>query len=96
MFYFAEEDNEFVRFHAVQSIVVFGSISVVLWLVIPLLEFVAGQIPFVGPILGIVLSFTAMAVWLGTIALWVILMIKAFQGNQFELPVAGDLAHDYS
>jgi uncharacterized membrane protein len=30
--------------------------------------------------------------WIGMFVLWIVLMIQAFQGNHFKLPVIGDLA----
>jgi uncharacterized membrane protein len=31
-------------------------------------------------------------IWLGAFVLWIILVMKAFQGQKFKLPVIGDLA----
>ena len=76
VFYLIEKENKFVRFHAFQSMVVFGAFTV---LSIVLTVTVVG-IALV-PILGIV-----------KIILWVVLMVKAYQGETFKLPVAGDMA----
>ena len=77
IFYLLEKKNKFVRFHAMQSIVVFGGLAVIniILLVIPLL----------GVLLGALLSLLG-------IVLWIILMIKAYQGEYFKLPVVGDMA----
>lgn len=81
IFYLIEKDNKFVRFHAMQSIVVFGALFV--------LSMVLNFIPVIGwallPILGL----------LGLI-LWIVLMIKAYQGEYFKLPIAGDIAEKNS
>ncbi len=77
IFLVLEPDNKFVRFHAIQSIVVFGFISIVFAIV--------GWIPFVNLILNPILGIIAFI-------LWVILMVKAYQGQLFKLPVAGDIA----
>lgn len=76
IFLILEEKSDFVRFHAMQSIVVF----------LPLM---------------IVSFFFSMVFWpLGWIfsllilALWLILMFKAYNGERFKLPVAGDIAED--
>ena len=37
-------------------------------------------------------GFLGFFVNIGLIALWIILLIKAFQGQQFKLPVIGDFA----
>ena len=31
-------------------------------------------------------------IWIGALLLWVVLIVKAGQGETFKLPVAGDLA----
>ena len=78
IFLLLEQENKFVRFHAIQSIWVFGVLTVA--------SIVLGWIPFIGdlifrPLLGI----------LGLV-LWIVLMIKAYQGTRYKLPWAGDLA----
>jgi uncharacterized membrane protein len=35
-------------------------------------------------------------VWIASVVLWIILMVKAYQGERFKLPIAGDLAEQYS
>lgn len=69
------EKNEFVRFHALQSVLTFGCLTII--------GIVLGWIPFIGGGLAII-------VWLFAVALWIILMIKAYQGERFKLPVTGD------
>jgi len=81
VFILLENENRFVRFHAMQSIIVFGSLSII--------SIVLGAIPFIGwgltPIVG-VLGFV----------LWIVLMVRAYQGVMFKLPWAGDLAEKWS
>jgi uncharacterized membrane protein len=76
-----EPDNKFVRFHAVQSIVVLGLINVVGWV----LRF--------APLVG---DWLSNVVWLVGIALWIVMMVKAFQGVKYKLPIAGDLAEKWA
>ena len=76
VFLVIEQKNKFVRFHAIQSIVVFGALTI------------AGAflswIPIVGAFFGGVIGGLAFALWL-------VLMIKAYQGELFKVPVAGDI-----
>jgi len=81
IFYVIEKESKFVRFHAMQSIVTFGSLFV--------LGFVLTVIPIIGWMLLPVLSIV-------NIILWIILMIKAYQGEKFKLPIAGDIAEKNS
>lgn len=76
-FFFVEKKDKFVRFHAIQSIVVFGSLSVAFLLL------------FWIPVIGWVFSWTIMAL---AVILWVVLMVRAYQGAKFKLPIAGNLA----
>ena len=77
VFILIEKENKFVRFHAMQSIIVFGVLSVA--------SIILRWIPFLGlvivPLIGL----------LGLI-LWIVLMVKAYQGEKYKLPWAGNLA----
>ena len=78
-FFLTEPKNTFVRFHAVQAMLVFGPACVAFLLCLSV------------PILGWILSIF---VFYGSAALWLILMFKAYQGERFKLPVAGDWAEE--
>ncbi len=87
VFLLIEQENKFVRFHAVQSIVTFGSITVV-----SIALSIIGLIPYLGVVFDI-------ANWiLGVLAfvLWIVLMVKAVQGTKYKLPWAGDIAEKRS
>jgi uncharacterized membrane protein len=72
-----------VRFHSWQSI--FLTIA---WFVVHVALLVVGRIPFIGwPLL-----FLRPLVGLGFFILWIIVLIKAFNGQLFKIPVIGDLA----
>ena len=88
VFFLIEKDDDFVRFHAMQSIIVFGAITVV-----NILLYILWVIPGIGWIFGALL---ATILWVLAIVLWIILMVKAYQGERFKLPIAGDLAEKYS
>jgi uncharacterized membrane protein len=77
VFFLIEKENKFVRFHALQSIIVFG--------VLFLAGFIIGWIPVIGWVITWLISVLALV-------LWIILMIKAYQGEKFKLPWAGNLA----
>ena len=81
VFFLIEKENKFVRFHAMQSIVVFGALSI--------LTIALGVVPGVGIML-------APIVYIVELIAWVILMVKAYQGEKFKLPVAGDVAEKHA
>jgi len=80
--------NRFVRFHSFQCI---G-----LWLaalVVGAALRVAGFVLSFVPVLGHPVSWLAyMVAILGFFVIWVVLVVKALQGEMFKLPVAGDFA----
>lgn len=78
IFLLTEPDNRFVRFHAMQSTIVFAALSVLCVLL--------QMIPLLGMLVTVFLVIPASAV------LWLLLMLKAYQGERFKLPVAGDMA----
>jgi uncharacterized membrane protein len=78
VFLLIEQENAFVRFHAMQSAIVFGTLSLA-W-------FVLVSIPFVGWLLAIFVLIPASAI------LWLLLLFKAYQGERFKVPIAGDMA----
>jgi uncharacterized membrane protein len=75
-----EKKNAFVRFHAKQSI----ALSVVWlggWIVLTII-----------PVIGWVI----LPLWtLLMFVLWLVAIVKAWQGEKFKLPVIGDLAGQY-
>ena len=77
VFFLIEKENTFVKFHAMQAIL--------LSLTLFVLGFVLMFIPAFGWILGVLIN-------LGGLALWIVCMIKAYQGEWFKLPVIGDIA----
>jgi uncharacterized membrane protein len=72
----------FVRFHSFQSIFLFV-VWTVLWSVTNFM---------LVPILGILAHLLLSLLGLGFFVLWIILLIKANQGQMFKVPVIGDLA----
>jgi len=77
IFFVLEQKNKFVRFHAAQSIVAFGTITVA--------GVLFGLIPVVGG------AFSSIIGIIGFI-IWIIMMVKAANGEWYKLPWAGDVA----
>jgi uncharacterized membrane protein len=80
--------NPTVKFHAFQSI--FVSVAVfVLWFMLLIFTGLMALIPFVGlPLGGALLGLFG----LGWFALWIVLMMKAYQGERWKVPFLGDFA----
>jgi len=78
VFLLTERDNRFVRFHAMQSTLVFLGIVAI--------DVLLQLVPFIGALVVIFIVLPASAV------LWLVLMFKAYQGEEFSLPVVGRMA----
>jgi uncharacterized membrane protein len=79
IFLVIERDSQYVRFHAMQSTVTFISLFVI--------RVVAEIIPVLGNAVG----------WLASVAslvIWALLMVKAWQGERYMLPMIGEMAEE--
>ena len=88
IFFLMEKKNRYVRFHAMQSILLTAGVIVVDVVLavldrIPVINFVSACI--ITPLFG-----------LGVLALWIFLMVQGFQGKMFKVPVIGDYAERYA
>jgi uncharacterized membrane protein len=88
IFFLAEKQNRFVRFHAMQSILFFGGASI-----LNVILSIAGS-----SVHGLGIAFSCLSGIIGitSLVVWVILLINAFQGKYFKLPVIGDYAEKYA
>ncbi len=83
------DKRPFVRFHAAQSIVVFGALMVI--------RIVVGMMFVTGGLVGVTAGFSLGAIlfWLVSLVgliLWILLMVKAYQGERYRVPIAADFA----
>lgn len=80
LFFLLEKKDKVVKFHAVQSTIIFGALTI--------LYIIFAAIPLIGSILAI-LTF------LSTLVIWIVLLVKAYQGEEFKIPVVSDIAEKY-
>lgn len=85
VFLVIEKENKFVRYHAIQSIIVFGAINIIY----PILAAIFGIMGFFG---GVIIWIIGLLI----LALWIICMLKAYQGTMFKLPVSGNMAEKWT
>ena len=81
-----ERENKFVRFHALQSTLWFLFLMITGWV----LGFIT-SIPILGTILGIVLNPILFFGGILAFAGMIYLILRAYQGSMFKLPVIGDV-----
>jgi uncharacterized membrane protein len=95
--FFLIDSRPAVKFHAAQSIIVFGGLSVlrlflgIFWGMGAFL----GRRTMLWPGFGFGFGFTSL-ITLTMLVLWVLLLVKGFQGEHFKLPIAGDIAENWS
>jgi len=80
IFLLVEKENKFVRFHAMQSTLLFIGIVAI--------DILLQIVPILGALVVIFVVIPASAV------LWLLLMFKAYQGEEFKLPLVGQMAAD--
>jgi len=87
IFFLLERGNRFVRFHATQSILFFGAMSI-LEVIVRSFEvlFSYSYIPIFG------VGYTSGALLLATLVFWIGLMVSASKGRYYMLPVIGGFA----
>ena len=85
---FVEKRDRFVRFWAMQS-VFFGAAVLVLNIAVSI--FLGILVHIIGPLV-LIFSFFYGIVCLGILVLWIVMLIQAFSGKEWELPVLGKMA----
>jgi uncharacterized membrane protein len=88
VFFVLEKENRFVRFHAAQAIVV-GIAMFAVWIAFFALSAILRVIPILGPLFS---GLLWAAIALGGFALWLLLTFRAYLGQEWEVPIAGDYA----
>jgi len=81
IFLILEPNNKYIRFHAFQSIIVFGTITVILM--------IFGWIPYIGIVINAIVGAAGFVLWL-------VLIIQASQNKKYKLPYAGDYAEKWA
>lgn len=79
VFLLIEKENQFVKYHAIQSIVVFVFLFI--------LNVILTAIPLIGWAIGLILT----PIYL---ILWVYMMWKAYQNVRFKLPIVSDIVEN--
>lgn len=101
IFFLIEKDNKTIRFHALQSILTFIPLTIIGWILVGPLGITWSNtgsvygysfgIPTLSPF-----YYVGLVVYLVMFILWLILMIKAYQGQKFKIPFVGDIAEKHA
>ena len=93
-FFFIEKQNRFVRFHALQSVLLHAA-AFILYIILFVLFFAVAVATNSGALVTLfscLFGLLGIALFVG----WLIGMINAFQGKYFKLPFIGDYADRWS
>ena len=88
VFLIVERQNRHVRFHAAQSVIA-SALIVVVSIGVSMISPILALIPIIGWVVVFILTMT---LTVGTFVLWLLCMWKAYTGDKWELPVAGEMA----
>lgn len=101
-----DKENKFVKFHALQAILLYVSLLAI-WIALIVISIILGVIGFAassagsagGALSGIIgLLWTLIILALGLGALIAIIMgaVKAYGGNYYKLPIVGNMAEKFA
>jgi uncharacterized membrane protein len=102
IFYLMEKENNFIRFHAMQSIL-FGIANTVIMMVLVFVGFIMSYVlaasMLMGGVVGNLISLLIGLIWLlfcllgiALFATLIFAALKAYQGNKFKIPIIGNMA----
>lgn len=91
--FLVETENERVRFHAAQSMVVFGGIFVVS-LVLAFLRALFGFGNIIGSVVGAFFGLLSFLLSIAALILWIFLIVRTYQGRDPRIPIAAGIADD--
>jgi uncharacterized membrane protein len=87
-----EKQSRFVRFHALQSLLLHGA-AIVVWVGLAAVQMVLGAVGL--GMVGVLIWVVSMVAGVGLLVVAILLMIKANGGEEFELPVIGPMARQW-
>lgn len=90
IFYLIEKENKFIRFAAMQSILLNVVGFAVYFLLIVLTGIFAVATGGFGAFFGLLVP----VFWIAYIIVWIMAMVKAYQNEEWELPVIGKIARN--
>jgi uncharacterized membrane protein len=88
IFLFIEQRHRQVRFHAAQSLILFGGLSAL----IAALSFLSVAMLMISGGAFQAARVLVYLVWLAAVILWLVLMYRTYNGETWRVPLVGDLA----
>ncbi|HEX8069933.1 MAG TPA: DUF4870 domain-containing protein [Pyrinomonadaceae bacterium] len=88
LFFLMEKTSRFVRFHAMQALLLAGA-AIVLSIVLSIIGVILSYAH-----LGVIEYLLRLVCGLAFLVLWILGAIKAYQGETYKMPVVGDIAEN--
>lgn len=88
LFLFLEREHRGVRFHAAQSLVLFGGLS----LLMACIGAASAMSLFLAPSFFQTLLSVNSLIWLAAVIVWAVLMVQTVRGETVRVPLLADLA----
>src|SRR6185369_16807433 len=85
------KENRFVRFHAIQSLL-FGGVMVALSIVLQIVGLIMSHVPVIGGVFALLMIPVSIIIFFGSLALMVVLILKAYQNQMWRIPIIGEYA----
>lgn len=92
--FLVESENDRVRFHAAQSVVVFGALFVAS-LVLSIFQAILTFGGTVGSVIASIVSLLSLVLSVGALVIWIYLIVRTYQGGDPRIPVAADVADGF-
>src|SRR6266478_197514 len=91
VFYVLEKQDSFVRFYAMQSIIL-GGVFVLCWIVYSIAFAILTTIPAIGFVFLVVLNVLWALIRVAVLVLFIITVVKAFTNGRWDIPYIGPIA----
>jgi uncharacterized membrane protein len=91
IFFMLEKHDPFVRFYAMQSIIL-GGLGILCWIVYSVAIGILGNIPGLGFVFFIILTVAWKLIGVAILVLFIITVVKAFTNTRWEIPYIGPIA----
>jgi len=91
VFYVLEKQDSFVRFYAMQSIIL-GGVFLLCWIVYSIAFAILTPIPAIGFVFLVVLNVLWALIRVAVLVLFIITVVKAFTNVRWDIPYIGPIA----
>jgi len=85
-------NSRFVHFHSLQCLLFWGA-AIIVTVALKVVGLIVFMVPMLGPLLVLIIDVLAA---LAALFIWLVLIVKALQGEMFQLPWVGEFAEQHA